>query len=325
MSGIKPKNIKIRNRILDVCTHGECEANRIWDYQTCWMHMTELERQSLKDRLSTTLRTSKDLSKIVLSYADLANFDFTGVNLSEAFLHGCDLSNCSFVEANLYRTFLGNANLTNADLTRAELDHAVFSGANLTGVILLAYSLSFGRIPINLYKRSFGKEGLFQRPHINEDEPGPTEATYRALKAHFISVGEYDSASWASYCERLMQRKYQWEKKNYLGWSTLLLFGAISGYGEKPIRPIISSVFIVGGYAVIYKVFNLVALSGANSPINWLDALTFSFATFCTYSFQDLTTKAAEVARITVATEAFTGIFALGLFVFTLTKRYVAR
>jgi hypothetical protein len=208
---------------------------------------------------------------------------------------------------------------------RAELHGAVFTGANLEGVELAAYSLRYGRVPVNITMECFGKHGLFKRPHINEDGPQYAEHTYRALKTYFLKEGDYDSASWASYCERLMQRKALWKDKNFFGWLTSLLFSAVSGYGEKPKRVFLSSLIIVVLYAFIYYIFQMITSLETNMPLTFLDALYFSAATFSGLSFSDLVPRTNAIIRLIVTTEAFGGIFALSLFVFTLTKRYVAR
>lgn len=322
---IKPESMKLRDRILPVCSHGECGANRIWDFPTCWDHLTDAERQSLKERLAAALRSREDLRRIVLTGADLQGFDFTGADLSEAFFNGCNLSNCKFVDTNLRRAFFGGANLTNADMTRAELNGAVFSGAQLEGIHLAALSISLGRTPINITMRSFGDYGFRRRPHIEEHQPYFAEATYRALKTHFLKEGDYDSASWASYCERLMQRKVLWQRKNYLKWLTSLLFSAVCGYGEKPKRVFLTSLAIVFLYALIYKSLNLIAYVGNPNIVTWTDSLYFSALTFSGMSFSELVPHANPFSRLLVTSEAFGGIFALSLFVFTLTKRYVAR
>jgi hypothetical protein len=322
---IKPEQTKIRDRVLAVCSHGECEASRIWDLETCWEHLTDTERQGVRERLANVLRSGDDLRRLVLTGADLHGFDFTGADLSEAFFNGCNLSNCKFTDANLHRAFLAKANLKNCSLERANLHGTVFTAANLENVNLLAFSIKFGRVPINLTMNNFGKRGIRRRPHISELDPHTSEATYRALKTYFSNSGEYDSASWASYCERLMQRKNLWLKKDYFGWIASYIFGAISGYGEKPLRAFIASIAVVVLYALIYQIFGFVIQVGVGGVVTWWNVLAFSFATFCGISFPDLAPQANSLARVVVSTEAFWGIFALGLFIFTLTKRYVAR
>jgi uncharacterized protein YjbI with pentapeptide repeats len=324
-NNIKPTSKRIRNRVLQVCAHGECVGHRVWDFQTCWEHLTPTERDHLKTRVSNILRSGDDLKGIVLSGADLSNFDFSGADLTNAFLDHCNLAKSKFVDTNLHEAYLGWANLKGARLERAEIDRAVFSGANLEGADLLAYSLRFGRVPINLEKSSFGKDGLFRRPHIDEADPPCAEATYRALKAYFLSDGDYDSASWASYCERVMQRSVRWRQKAYLNWVTSLLFGLACGYGEKPKRVFLASTLLIVIYALLYYGLNLIKPVGELRHVTLWESLYFSGLSFSGMTFGELLPQNGAFARLLVTTEAFGGIFALSLFVFTLTKRYVAR
>ena len=327
MKNILPKReeIQIRDRVLKVCSHGECESNRVWDFPTCWQHLTVQERQGLIERLASCLRDKKELKGIVLTGANLSGMDFTGTDLSEAFLNHCNLSNCKLIDANLMKAFLQGANFENADLTRTNIMGAVFTHANLFNVKLLAYSFTTTRPPINLSLQSFGSQRVFGRQQINESVPYFAEPTYRALKSYFVSNGDYDGAGWASYCERLMQQVNYRKKKQYLQWFPLMTFNILCGYGEKPYRVIAWSSVMIFAYAIAYRVFGLIIYDNSSTSISWIDSLSFSMATFCTLTFPDLLPINDSIARFVMASEAFCGIFSLGLFVFTLTKKYVSR
>lgn len=322
---VKLQQRLVRGRLLPVCSHGECQSTTVWDFKTCWEHLTSAEQQTLKERLSAALRSGDDLTEIILTGAELAGFDFTGANLKGAFLDAANLQGAKLVDTDLHRAFLQNANLVGANLTRAELNGAVFTGAHLQNVDLAAYSISFGRTPINLTMESFGRDGFLRRPHINESEPRFAEPTYRALKANFTAIGDYDSASWASFSERLMQRRLLWREKRFFRWVASWFFGALSGYGERPLRTFLASIFIVLGYAVLYWGRDLLMLANASDHLSKFDAMCFSIATFAGLSLSDVITTPIPSARLAASTEAFAGMFVFGLFIFTLTKRYVAR
>lgn len=323
---MKREKIKIRDRVLEVCSHGDCESCKIWDYPTCWDHLTKLEKSNLVERIANILRDNKDLNGIVLTGADLSEIDFSGANLSNTFLNGCTLIRCKFQDSNLKNAFLGASNLEQADLTRATLSGAVFSGANLNNVKLLAYSIRFEKKPVNLAMECFGSKGIFKRPKIDESEPYFARATYQALKNYFLQNGDYDAAGWASYCERLMQQKNYWKEGNVLNWISSLIFNITCGHGEKPSRVVVFVSFIITLYALIYKSLALINhYPQTTKPIAWLDALYFSAATFSTITFPDIIPINNSGVKLFVVSEAFWGIFALSLFVFALTKKYVAR
>ena len=324
MKTVKPASINVRDRVLALCSHGECDKHVIWDYETCWMHLTKEEQNRLIERASKLLRATHSLKGIILTGVDFRGFDFSGSDLSNTFMDRCNLSNCKFVDSNMERAFLAAANLEDGDLTRANLNGTVFSGAKLYNVKLAAMSISLGRKPINLYQECFGKDTIWSRPHIDESEPYFAHATYRSLKAYYSGLGDYDSASWASYSERLMQRKAMFASHQYLRWTISLLFGGLCGYGERPLRAFVTSGMFILLFSAIYYYGGLVRdmSDGILSPI---DATYFSASVFIGYSYSDLAPQSSEICRLLATLEAFLGVFQFGLFIFTLTKKYVAR
>jgi hypothetical protein len=321
----KRQVIEKRRRLLDVCTHGDCEDHRVHDLATCWKHATAQEKADLQNRVSSMLRAKTPLRGIVLTGANFAGFDFSGADLQEAFLDKCNLIRCDFTEANLRRAYLGWSILENANLTRAELDAAVFSLARLPGSKLLAYSISFGRTPINLAARSFAPRKGFGRAKIDESNPALSGATYQALKRYFVSEGDYESASWASYCESVMRRRRLWTEKRRIRSFFNGVFGFICGYGEKPVRVLLCDAAIIFCYAAAYRTLNIIPNFAAGGATSWLRGIYFSAATFSAYSFADVIPKGGDWMRLLVSSESVAGVLLLGLFLFTLTKRYVMR
>jgi len=317
----KPKVRSVRGRAVPVCSHGECMNTCVWDYPACWTHMTSDEREDVKTRLGGLLRSGQSMKGLVLTGADLSGFDFTGANLSDAFLNETVLRGCKFIDTDLERAFLGWADLQGADLSRAELNGTVFTRAKLRDVKLLAYSISFGREPINLNMGSFGPDGLGSRPRINEKEPFTAEATYRALKRHFVAGGEYDSASWAAYSERAMQRKNLWRNKSFGRWAASVLFGLTCGYGEKPMRVFLAGLVAIAAYGGLY--YGL-GLTSPTTP-RLVDVLPFSAAVLSGLTLPAPSLAAGTLAAIVATSESYLGLFLFGMLVFTLTKRYVAR
>ena len=323
---VKPQSVAVRDRVLPVCSHGECASNCVWDFDTCWEHMSGQERDELRRRLTEILRSTQQLKGLVLTGVDLRDLDFRGADLSHAFLNGCNLAGCSLVDADLNSAFLGGADMRGCDLSRIEADGAVFSGANLENVKLLGYSLTMGRTPVNLDRECFGQSGLFKRPHIDESEPYFSEVTYRSLKAYFITRGDYEAASWAAFSEKLMQRKGLWAAHRYSEWLVSTLFGGLCGYGELPLRVVIASVVIVLAFASVLWLGNCLSHAGPTPErCGFWEALYFSVSLFSGVSFGDFVPRATWLARFLAASESFSGVFIFGLFIFTVTKRHVAR
>lgn len=245
--------------------------------------------------------------------------------LRAQFLNGCNLAGCEFVEGDLHRAFLAGSDMRGCDLSRAELDGTVFTGTNLENVKLLAYSLSYGREPVNLEASLFGDFKFSSCPHINESEPYVAGPAYRSLKAYFIGRGDYDRASWAAFSEKLMERKVLWANGQYGPWICSKVFGAICGYGELPVRVVASSLGGILIFAVAFWLGNCLSRPAGGRVAGFWDALYFSTCLFAGVSFGDLVPSGSWLARLLVSAEALSGIFVFGLFIFTVTKRYVAR
>lgn len=323
-SSNKP-SIKFRNRVLKACEYGDCKEYCIWDYNTCYKHLSNEKKYVIKDRLLHEFKTNNGAPGIILTYCDLSNFDFQGMDLSNSFLNHCNLENSNLCETNLYSAFLQGANLKNSNLCRAELNSTVFTHACLYNSELLAYSLSFGRKPINLYYENFQPSYGKGKAKINESDPFSCKAAYRSLKAYFNSNGQYDDESWAAFKERVMQRKNYWNSKDYVNWFISSIFGFACGYGERPINIFIFNLSIISIFSIIYKSGNLVIELNGDQNLSIMDAFCYSLLTFSSMSVPQLVPNELSVCRILTAIEALFGLFAFGLFIFTVTKKFVAR
>jgi hypothetical protein len=101
----------------------------------------------------------------------------------------------------------------------------------------------------------------------------------------------------------------------------------LCGYGEKPFRVTLSSLGIIFGYGILYYFLNVLKVPEGYNLIrlNIWDNIYFSVVTFTTLGFGDLTIKIVPLFQALVGSEAFIGAFMMGLFVFTLSRRYSAR
>jgi len=140
-----------------------------------------------------------------------------------------------------------------------------------------------------------------------------------------MSTGRYDDASWASFKEKQMQRK-QLLRKNKIAYLPSLLMALMCGYGEKPYRVVLFSATAIFVYAILYYLTAAinVPMQLGITPGFW-DSLYFSIVTFTTLGFGDITPKHVPFFQMLSGTEAFLGAFMMGLFVFTLARKYSAR
>ncbi len=265
-----------------------------------------------------------DLSKADLRFADLG-----GAVLSYGLLQGANLSGADLEEA-----YLSEVDIRDCNFYQAKLHNAKFRLNDFSGVTGLGKANFLG-----------WKNWILPRYHMLEEQPQWCRGVYRSLGLHFQSMGAVDDASWASYKEREMLR--QMFKRGFLDAGHLfseimgeigrrrtpglkvalisasrLLSGLLEflylsiskvlcGYGERPFRVIVSSTIVVLLYALAYS------LSGVVEELStgiYLSVLTFLTVTDGSLSLQGN-------YRALLATEAFAGVFLIGLFLFTLGRR----
>lgn len=98
-------------------------------------------------------------------------------------------------------------------------------------------------------------------------------------------------------------------------WAGNWFFDLVSGYGERPSRTVVTSVAAVSLFAGVY--WHLGMDLAGNGVASYL---TFSFQTFVALLFGGVPQAQPLAIRFVVAVEAFTGAFAIALFVFGLTQ-----
>ncbi|NQT95015.1 MAG: pentapeptide repeat-containing protein [Candidatus Omnitrophica bacterium] len=331
---------------MNKCTHKDCKEIALSLSSYCWDHVDDREayRKTLSEHIDSSgsikglyLRRLEfqsaqwqniDAEEVDLAGADLSRADLTAANLKRANLtganlHRANLASIDFEDTHLLRCDLSGARLwsaciNNSNLAEANLQEADFLKASITGVKFWHVKLEKAKF---LTKFSFtGKAPI--------DESGPLSASeaYRSLKQYFMVLGRYDDASWASFKEKQLERKDLFHRRR-IAYIPSLLMAFLCGYGEKPYRVIASSVTIIFLYSFVYTALNIlkVPLDYGSSTLRFWDYIYFSIVTFTTLGFGDLTPKLAPLFQMLTGSEAFVGAFMMGLFVFTLARKYAAR
>ncbi|MBU4376989.1 MAG: pentapeptide repeat-containing protein [Candidatus Omnitrophica bacterium] len=336
------------------CTENSCKEKAVSLSRFCWNHTVDKAQymERLKDFfdgggdgegfiLRKVIIPNAELMKAKLNNADLSQSDFKNANFFHSDMNNANLIGCNMEGADLTGVNLENSDLTQANLKKTRLWHADLSRANITEAYLeyadlwqcRLYSSRLWHTEItgakSLTMQNFARsaQGIVTKPTEKIDERGilSSEESYRDLKRYFLANGRYKDASWASFKEKAMEQKWLLKNRS-ISYIPLALMGILCGYGEKPNRVILSSLAIILLYGLIYFSLQTITPSyadHANFTIG--DYIYYSIVTFTTLGYGDMIPKENVWYRLLAGSEAFIGAFMIGLFVFTLSRRYSAR
>ena len=260
------------------------------------------------------------LQGAILSDANLSEADFIGANLTECDFIGADCINANFMMADLSKSRLWHADMTNADFAESNLQNADFLNAVLYATNFYHASLKEARF---LTRENFKGEG--KREGVNEKGHKAARESYANLKQYFVAHARYNDVSWAAYNENRMELKRLWKERRP-GFFPFLVMGLLCGWGERPLRATISAISIITLYAGIFFVLKAIAPTfSANYSPSFVDHFYYSTITFTTVGYGDFMPKANAAYKLLAGSEAFIGIFMMGLFVFSLGRRYSSR
>lgn len=335
------------------CSYEGCPDLPLTESKHCWNHLpdregyirhlvvkvtkgSDLSGYNLKKIVLTNAHLEKAmLKKANLSQADLSGSYLFDARLDGADLVGVDLSNCDMThaclkDADLTKSNLRHSRLWNADLGGSNLSECDLSDADLWNARLFSTKLWHVNLKDakSIARKNFKNPGGRLLPNnlmINEDGVLSAEESYRDLKRYFLSNGMYNDASWASFKEKTMERLIFRKNRDFTYFPSLVM-NILCGYGEKPYRIVLSALSAIIGYALIYFLLNAVESSVSPSyMLRWSDYIYYSTITFTTVGYGDFIPKAHGLFRLVAASEAFIGVFLVGLFIFTLARKYSAR
>lgn len=334
-----------------ICKNTDCKNKALTFSDCCWQHLENkesyrkliLEKLNSKDSFAEGNFTMVDFSRLEFkdvvfrnsnltgadfSHSILWHSDFEGANLAAVNLAAADISTANFKNTNLFKSNLSSARCWSTDFSYANLTEAELFKADLLNAKLFNSRLWQANISgvKSLTKDNFkDKNNPVYSVNISEKHCREARDTYIILKQYFLENGRNNDAHWASFREMVMERKCLLQNKD-ARYLPSLIMGLICGYGEKPNRVVLSSVVIILFYAVVYYLLNAIAPSGAVSyQVRFLETIYYSIVTFTTVGYGDFVPKAKDLIRLLAASEAFLGAFTMGLFVFTLARRYSAR
>lgn len=329
------------------CKHTGCREHPLEFTEFCWRHIED--KDAYLQGLSGHISASNSIKGFYLRRIEFPDAQWQGIDAEEADLAGADLSGADLTAANLKKANLTGANLERANLASVDLEdtHLIrsnLSGARLWNAVIKDSNLAEADLKEADFLKAVFSNVKFWHTQLTDakfitrhsfignrpiDEKGLLSAgeAYRNLKQYFIASGRYDDSSWACFKERQLERKYLFKSGSLLYFPSLLM-ALLCGYGEKPSRVILSSAALVLIYGIAYSALDILSVPQAyvekGGFVFW-DYIYFSIVTFTTVGFGDLTTKVVPLFQMLVGSEAFIGAFMMGLFVFTLARKYAAR
>ncbi len=269
---------------------------------------------------------------IDLSKLDLWGIILKGDNLASAHLEGAILR-----EAHLEGAYLGDAHLEGANLGAAHLEEAYLMEARLQGAYLGDAHLEGANLgaahleEAYLMEAQFSPETRLEAANwgnyiLGEEKEGPfvwAEAIYRRLKIWYTEHGMYDIAGKFFYREMEARRKAQsWRKPHLKLWNWVMRL--LCGYGEKPLRVVVSGISVLFVLALIYF------FSRGVAPYNFTieafsSSLYYSAVSFIALGYGpwfSANSVRSWVQGVGVA-EAFSGVFMMALFLVTFTRKMI--
>ena len=303
--------------------------------ERAYLENARLERAILEDaHLEGAYLSGARLEGATLFNAHLEGAYSSNAHFEGAILVGARLERADLGDAHLEGAFLPGAHLKGAKLGGARLERADLGGAHLEGAYLSGAEFS---PDTKLEDADWGNHIL------GEEKAGdlyPASHTYRRLKQWHTNAGMYDRAGEFFFREMEARRKNYWwgssqrkpfrdlfhpfKPKNLLRalfprkpfpwvWSTLL--SSLCGYGERPLRAVISAVVVVSGLAAAYYFW------GSFSSSSPWDTLYYSVVSFVSLGYGRWAPQPSGWVKGVGAAEAFIGFFIMALFLITFTRK----
>lgn len=310
---------------------GACCSAAAQEHGLCFWHDPEADKsgEHIKAQLESYAQNGGLLRGLQLQNAQLAGINLVKYNSKQGYdMTGADLYRANLNGAHLFNLQLSHGSLMKADLRNANLNHADLSLSNLLGCKLDHCKCDSLRVGNLLLQEQWAEEANKQQDlEAMTDYYQQAEEIYRSLRKMTEAEGLFTTAG-QFLRKELTMRRYQMPEYSYQrGISKLVDW--VCGYGELPMRVVVTSMMIILSCALIYFFTgihfngNIVALNLDHSLeqnlIAFAECLYYSVVTFTTLGYGDFTP--VGVSRVFAAIEAFSGSFIIALFVVVFVKK----
>ena len=291
-----------------------------------WIDGVNKDKPNVKNLLEERVKTFKDINNFNLSQSNLENINLVNSGHHE----GYKLNSCDFYKANLSHSHCFKVDFSGSSLMKANFEGANLHFANLQNCNLLGTNFEHARLENVIWDKDIVQERKAKvTTNMAEkiDLYQQSEEIYRNLRRTCESDGLFETAGWFFQKEMKMRRK----QLPLFSFKRLIskLVELSSGYGERPLRIILISAFVI---ALFTCIFFLTGLTYGDETIqfsyhatlkeNTLDLLNsfyFSVVTFTTLGYGDI--LPIGISKLFAGMEALLGGFILALFVVVFVKK----
>ncbi len=293
-----------------------------------------MSREDVAGLISANGGTAADLD---LAFRNLRSANLSEMNLREGRFQAADLGRTDLRDADLFR-----ADLQEADLFRADFRGAFLMQANMQGAYLLA---------VRIDEHTNMEDIYWGHKYINEWERikfyQNARAIYRQLNTWYQNHGHSDIAGEFLYrewvCKRLeaqeqLSNELNWRRPwrilqalNSQWWRNMIVFlwlaihELVFGYGERPIRVVVTAAFVILGFALVYFLYPFSELftAGRSEFLARLwHSFYFSLVSFTTLGYGDWIKHPDNWVRYLGGLESFIGLFLTAVFLVTFTRKW---
>lgn len=251
---------------------------------------------------------------MTMNKARFARCNFSDAILANSVANDTKLSECSFRDGVFLNSYFRDIDFSCSDLRGAYFEDAKFRNVEVDYITQIDLNLkttwhdrTMDRMQLPDLYRSFRL--AYERQELNALTDQYLMRERVALRKYVLFNKVKKFTSFMDGCIWLRE----------LGWSL------IAGYGTKPLRTVWFGIFLSTLFALFYVYMGIPGESGPPAH-EYLSALYFSFTTFATLGYGDISYDATRpYMRLLTTVEAWLGAVMIALFVVVIARKIIRR